>query len=98
LSLKFSLRKDKNKLYIEFQREYKKETILENIIFNINEFIDISVIFRNNFKIDEFLDMSFDKFFLSLLSLIFSMKIKAKNLKKLLLYIENYMNKMREKD
>ena len=98
LSLKFSLRKDKNKLYIEFQREYKKETILENIIFNINEFIDISVIFRNNFKIDEFLDMSFDKFFLSLLSLIFSMKIKAKNLQKLLLYIENYMNKMREKD
>ena len=98
MSLKFSLRKDKNKLYIEFQREYKKETILENIIFNINEFIDISVIFRNNFKIDEFLDMSFDKFFLSLLSLIFSMKIKAKNLQKLLLYIENYMNKMREKD
>ena len=98
LSLKFSVRKDKNKLYIEFQREYKKETILENIIFNINEFIDISVIFRNNFKIDEFLDMSFDKFFLSLLSLIFSMKIKAKNLQKLLLYIENYMNKMREKD
>ena len=98
LSLKFSLRKDKNKLYIEFQREYKKETILENIILNINEFIDISVIFRNNFKIDEFLDMSFDKFFLSLLSLIFSMKIKAKNLQKLLLYIENYMNKMREKD
>ena len=64
LSLKFSLRKDKNKLYIEFQREYKKETILENILLNINEFIDISVIFRNNFKIDEFLDMSFDKFFL----------------------------------
>ena len=97
-SLKFSLRKDKNKLYIEFQREYKKETILENIIFNINEFIEISVMFRNNFKIDEFLDMSFDKFFINLLSLIFSMKIKAKNLQKLLLYIENYMNKMREMD
>jgi hypothetical protein len=95
--LKFSLRKDKTKLYVELLRPYKEQR-LDDIILNINEFSEISVMFRNNFKIDEFLDMSFDKFFLSLLSLIFSMKIKAKNLQKLLLYIENYMNKMREKD
>jgi hypothetical protein len=96
--IKFSLRKDKNKLYIEFKREYKKEIFLENIILNINEFIEVSLMFRNNFKIDEFLDMSFDKFFISLLSLIFSIKIKGKNLQKLLLYIENYINKIREMD
>ena len=64
--------------------------------FNTNEFSEISVLFRNNFKIDEFLEMSFDKFFISFLSIIFSMKIKAKNLQKLLLFFENYMNEIRE--
>jgi len=95
--LKFSLRKDKNKLYIDFLRPYKKEK-LDDIFLNIMEFSEISSIFRSNFKIDEFLDMSFDKFFLSFLSIIFSMKIKAKNLQKLLLFIENYMNEIREKN
>ena len=35
---------------------------------------------------------------MGLLPLIFSMKIKAKNLQKLLLFIENYMYRIREKD
>ena len=95
--LKFSLRKDKNKLYVEFLRLYTEEK-LDSILFKFNEFSEISVMFRNNFKIDEFLEMSFDKFFMSFLSIIFSMKIKAKNLQKLLLFIENYMNKKIEMD
>ena len=84
---KFSLRKDKNKLYIELKREYKEEDFDDKILHFI-VFTEISVMFRNNFKIDEFLDMSFEKFFMSFFSLIFSIKIKAKNLQKLLLYYE----------
>ena len=95
--LKFSLRKDKNKIYVEFLRPYKEKE-LDDIFVNINEFIEISVMFRNNFKIGEFLDMSFDKFFMSFLSIIFSMKIKAKNLQKLLLFIENNKNKINGKE
>ena len=93
--LKFSLRKDKNKLYIEFKREYKEEDFDDKIL-NISEFTEISVILRNNFKIDEFLDMSFEKFFMSFFSFLFSIKIKAKNLQRLLLYLEKYKNEMNE--
>lgn len=91
-SLKFSLRKDKNKLYIEFKNKYEEEKF-DDIYFNINEFSEISVMFRNNFKIDEFLDMSFEQFFTSFFSLIFSINIRFKNLQSLILYIEKkYMN------
>ena len=94
-TLKFSLRKDRNKLYIDFKQNYEKEE-LDDIIFNINEFSEISVMFKNNFKIGEFLDMSFDNFFISFLSLIFSIKIKAKNLHILTLFCEKTMNQMEE--
>ena len=90
--IEFLLRKDKNKLYIDFKKK-NNEKKYNDIFFNINEFSEISVMFRNNFKIDEFLDMSFEKFFTSFLSLIFSIKIKAKNLQNLLLYIEKKYKK-----
>ena len=43
-ALKFSLRKDKNKLYVEFLRPYKEQK-LDFIFLNTNEFSEISVMF-----------------------------------------------------
>ena len=57
----------------------------------MNEFLDISLSFKNNFKVSEFLNMNLEKFLLGIFSFIFTFNIKTKNLDKLLLYLEDKM-------
>ena len=59
-----------------------------DILININEFLDISLILKNNFKISEFFNMNLKQFLFNLFSFIFKIDIRTKNLGKLLEYLE----------
>ena len=59
-----------------------------DILININEFLDISLILKNNFKINEFFNMNLKQFLFNLFSFIFKIDIRTKNLGKLLEYLE----------
>ena len=92
--LTLSSRKHQNKLYIDLIRKIEEndkislEDILMDILININEFLDISLILKNNFKISEFFNMNLKQFLFNLFSFIFKIDIRTKNLGKLLEYLE----------
>ena len=70
----------------------KKIYYLTKIVFDLKvdlkELIDISLIAKNNFKVDEFLKIDFDKIFINFFSAIFLLKFNFKNIQNIWLNLE----------
>lgn len=96
--IKFSMRKENNKLLLDFKMKFKEMfyvlKFFHNLIFDINE---ISLILKVNLDLNKVLKMNGYDFFVSLFSLMLSAKFKGlkkilQNLLKLKKRIENNIN------
>ena len=70
----------------------KKIYYLTKIVFDLKvdlkELIDISLIAKNNLKVEEFLKIDFDKFFINFFSAIILLKFNFKNIQNIWLNLE----------
>ena len=83
----YSIRKEENKLYLDLiikinDIEYLKKFFSFDI--NPNEFVDISVMIKNNLSLDKFVEMDFEDFITNVFSFIISIKGKTSNFENVL--------------
>ena len=85
----YSLRKDNNKLFIDLIDKIDSDEFLKFLIdFNIFDFVELSIILKNNFNISNFFKMKFDEFF-SFFNLVILIKGNLKNIVKLESFLKN---------
>ena len=80
---KILMRKENNRLLLDaiFKKDFNELTeIIFDININLKELMDISLILKNTLKVEEFLKLEFDKFFISFFSAIILLKFIFKNI------------------